>query len=523
MFFVPNFAFSSRLFLLHMFGQSCYFSSLRQLPVIAICGATGTGKSKLAVSLANVFGGEVVNFDALQLYSGIDIATNKISHVECLGVPHHLIGIYPPEFGHRYDVHSYRDICLPLIENIRNIRKKLPILVGGTHYYLEAILWQDFLASKRTIFDATSGFDSEVSFGHPLECYDLLRTLKPDVAAQLHPNNVRKVKKALLDVLKGSIQTKTQTELNENIENVDLGKQVLNRSIKPRYPGESLILWLDCASDVLNTQLNKRVNRMLDSGLVDELDTFLDKVNVLPDRFSETETSDTPDIAKRTRVEKLRALFAQELESISDPMTRRGLLQSIGLKEFSDYLALLPEERDTIEANTLLKQATENVKTATRQYARRQVSWIRNRFLRRPVEGSIPVYRIDVTDFLNSESPDIWNKTIIAPTVRLVYNELIKINDLLFENLKNNDYLKSLLDICPENSCPKAESLLLPKSFTESNNNNNSPFICSICSNRIFTQIDGWEAHLKSRSHQKRAAKYKKRLLIEKAMKNLSS
>ncbi|VDP62326.1 unnamed protein product [Schistosoma curassoni] len=142
-----------------MFGQSCYFSSLRQLPVIAICGATGTGKSKLAVSLANVFGGEVVNFDALQLYSGIDIATNKISHVECLGVPHHLIGIYPPEFGHRYDVHSYRDICLPLIENIRNIRKKLPILVGGTHYYLEAILWQDFLASKRTIFDATSGFD----------------------------------------------------------------------------------------------------------------------------------------------------------------------------------------------------------------------------------------------------------------------------------------------------------------------------------------------------------------------------
>lgn len=72
-------------------------------------------------------------------------------------------------------------------------------------------------------------------------------------------------------------------------------------------------------------------------------------------------------------MEKLRALFAQELESVSDPMTRRGLLQSIGLKEFSDYLALLPEERDTIEANTLLKQATENVKTATRQYARRQV------------------------------------------------------------------------------------------------------------------------------------------------------
>ncbi|XP_018649466.1 putative trna delta(2)-isopentenylpyrophosphate transferase [Schistosoma mansoni] len=233
-------------------------------------------------------------------------------------------------------------------------------------------------------------------------------------------------------------------------------------------------------------------------------------------------TSLKSDIEKRIRVEKLRALFAQEFESVSDPMCRRGLLQSIGLKEFSDYLALLPEERDTVEANALLKQAAENVKTATRQYARRQVSWIRNRFLRRPVEGSIPVYRIDVTDFLDSESPDIWHKTIIAPTVRLIYNELMKIDGLLFENLKDNDYLKSLLDICPEDSCPKAESFLLPKSFTESKDDN-FPFICSICSNRIFTQIDGWEAHLKSRSHQKRAAKYKKRLLIEKAMKNLSS
>ncbi|CAH8466042.1 unnamed protein product [Schistosoma turkestanicum] len=363
---------------------------------------------------------------------------------------------------------------------------------------------------------------SAISFVDSSECYDLLRTLKPNVAAQLHPNNVRKVKRALLDALKTSIQTETQTESNENIENTDLEKQVLNRSIKPRYPGDSLILWLDCASDVLNTQLNKRVDKMLDSGLVDELDTFLNKVNVSPPIFNETETFDANENVKRTRVEKLKNLFSVELETVSDPMTRRGLLQSIGFKEFSDYLALLPEERDTVEASVLLKRAVNNVKTATRQYARRQVSWVRNRFLRRPVEGSIPVYRIDVTDFLNSESPVTWNRTIVAPSIRLVYNELMKIDYSILENLKNNDYLKSLLEICPENSCPKTEPFLLPKSFIESNNTD-SPFICSICSNRIFTQIDSWEAHLKSRAHQKRAIKYKKRLLVENAMKNLPS
>ncbi|KAH8850096.1 tRNA dimethylallyltransferase 2 [Schistosoma japonicum] len=84
---------------------------------------------------------------------------SKIPPDKCLGVPHHLIGIYPPEYGDKYDVHSYRNICLPLIDNLRNTKKKLPILVGGTHYYLEAILWQDFLASKHTTSDTKDEFD----------------------------------------------------------------------------------------------------------------------------------------------------------------------------------------------------------------------------------------------------------------------------------------------------------------------------------------------------------------------------
>ncbi|CAH8467935.1 unnamed protein product [Heterobilharzia americana] len=517
--------------------QSCLTSSSASLPVIAVCGATGTGKSKLAISLASVFNGEVINFDALQLYGGLNIATNKVSPAECLGIPHHLIGIFPPEDAHKYDVHSYRDICLPLIEDVRSVKKKLAILAGGTHYYLEAVLWQDFLSSKRTTSHTAEKLNSEVSFSNAKESYDLLSALKPSLAAQLHPNNVRKVRKALLDVLSDIYQTEQQVESVKNNEDVDSEKHLLNRSVKPRYPGQSLILWLDCSRDVLNTHLNKRVDMMLASGLISELDDFLMEMKPVnafsASKCNEIETTNGCNISlsmvfwspfkmksddvKKNRVEKLRSLFSEELEAISDPMVRRGLLRSIGFKEFSDYLALLPSERDSPEAIPLLTEAVKNVKLSTRQYARRQVSWIRNRFLRRPMEGSIPVYRIDVTDFLQSESLEIWNNSVVAPTVRLVYSELMKTNGFHLESLQNIDHLKSLLNICPEDCCPSAEPLLQPK-LLFAPDGTQPPFICSICSGKVFTQIDAWQAHLKCKSHQKRAAKQRKRLIIEKSM-----
>ncbi|VDQ09054.1 unnamed protein product [Trichobilharzia regenti] len=176
--------------------------------------------------------------------------------------------------------------------------------------------------------------------------------LRPNLAAHLHPNNVRKVKRALLDVL-------SESEGESTDENTK--KDVPNRSVIPRYPGQSLILWLDCASDVLNTHLNKRVDMMLESGLISELDSFLKEAKLASmsstSKCIEAEITDNCD-----------------LETVSDPSVRRGVLQSIGFKEFSDYLALLPNERDSPEAKVLLNQAAENVKSSTRQYARRQVS-----------------------------------------------------------------------------------------------------------------------------------------------------
>ncbi|CAH8828419.1 unnamed protein product [Trichobilharzia szidati] len=513
-----------RLLFFRMFQQSILPSSSCQLPVIAVCGATGTGKSKLAISLASVFDGEVINFDALQLYRGLTIATNKVSPAECQGIPHHLIDIFPPENGQKYDVHAYRNICLPVIENVRNAKKKLAILAGGTHYYLEAVLWKDFLASKYTVSNTRDKIKREISFDDPKECYDLLSKLRPSLAAHLHPNNVRKVKKALLDVLSESEGESTD---DTKTEDMNAKKDVPNRSVIPRYPGQSLILWLDCASDVLNTHLNKRVDMMLESGLIGELDSFLKEAKLAnmssTSKCTETEITDNCDDDKQIRVEKLKNLFSEDLETVSDPSVRRGVLQSIGFKEFSDYLALLPNERDSPEANILLNQAVESVKSSTRQYARRQVSWIRNRFLRRPVEGGIPVYRIDVTAFLQSGSIDIWNNSIVAPVVRLIYNELKKIGDSAFiEDLKNTDSIQSLLDICPENCCPTPEPFSLVKS-PSTPDDIQSPFICSVCSGRIFTQKDGWEAHLKSKAHQKRTAKHRKRLLIQKAMETLKS
>ncbi|KAA0200381.1 tRNA dimethylallyltransferase [Fasciolopsis buskii] len=129
------------------------------LPVIAICGATGTGKSRLAIDIARLFNGEVINVDSMQLYEGLDIATNKITLDQAAGVPHHLLGTLPADLVGRIDVRDYRNQCLNLIDKIRLENNHIPILAGGTHYYLESVLWSDFLSKSPKI---TSSQDAEI-------------------------------------------------------------------------------------------------------------------------------------------------------------------------------------------------------------------------------------------------------------------------------------------------------------------------------------------------------------------------
>ncbi|KAM7538375.1 hypothetical protein Aperf_G00000075985 [Anoplocephala perfoliata] len=236
-------------------------SQLHRLPVVAICGATGTGKSKLAIDLARYLNGEVINADAVQLYKGLDIATNKVTEEETGGVIHHLLDHLEPIEGFRYNVHHYRRDCCRLIETLRS-ENKCPLIVGGTHYYLEAVLWRDFLRSSEDLHslmdfqDRTSSTEPQRSWPSdllarlptdPKDYYLTLMNTDPESALRLHPNDTRKLQQALLINFSRDISSQSASPS-------------ANRSMRPRFPPpDSLIFWLDADPAVLRPRLDERV------------------------------------------------------------------------------------------------------------------------------------------------------------------------------------------------------------------------------------------------------------------------
>jgi len=195
--------------------------------VVVVVGTTGAGKSQLAVELALELGGEVVSADALQLYEGLDILTNKVTPEESRGVPHHLISIVDPfsdleafinsstKQSHYRGLKTFLEAALDKIEEIDS-RNKVPIVVGGSNYYIEALLWDELLSVRRGLNSklpenreetGKKEVESEVAGAlisaqlfddiRDEDCYGVLSKLDPEAAKRLHPNNIRKIKKHL--------------------------------------------------------------------------------------------------------------------------------------------------------------------------------------------------------------------------------------------------------------------------------------------------------------------------------------
>ncbi|KAJ8607881.1 hypothetical protein MRB53_039977 [Persea americana] len=175
-----------------------------KLPLIAVVGATGTGKSELAVKLAKAHNGEIINGDAMQLYSGLPIITNKITPAEQQGIPHHLLG----RIGlneQTWVVGTFVKQALSVIDEIR-ARGKLPVLVGGTHYYTQSLLFHDRLADGDEVANVEPENDDQQEWPElerPTE--ELLEELKrvdPVMAERWHPNDRRKIQRSLQIYLK---------------------------------------------------------------------------------------------------------------------------------------------------------------------------------------------------------------------------------------------------------------------------------------------------------------------------------
>ncbi|XP_050433908.1 tRNA dimethylallyltransferase isoform X2 [Adelges cooleyi] len=113
--------------------------------LFVVAGCTGTGKTKLGVRLAKALDGEVVSADSIQVYRNLDVATNKATQEETQGVPHHMMGTV--DWDTEFNVHEYRKQALKIIRDIYS-RGKVPIVVGGTYYYIESIIYNNLVWSK---------------------------------------------------------------------------------------------------------------------------------------------------------------------------------------------------------------------------------------------------------------------------------------------------------------------------------------------------------------------------------------
>lgn len=211
-----------------------------KIPVLAVVGPTASGKTSLGVMLAKAYHGEVVSADSMQIYQGLDIATAKPTPEEQEGVPHHLIGCVPVNAA--FSVADYLVLAKPTIAEIYH-RKHLPVLVGGTGLYVSSLLSNVQLAPTTQDAALRQKFLEYAKEHGNIALHDQLKALDPEAAAEIHPNNLVRVIRALeVCTLTGKTFTACKAE-----------------SHQIPSPYQSLIIGLTYERSVLYERINTRV------------------------------------------------------------------------------------------------------------------------------------------------------------------------------------------------------------------------------------------------------------------------
>lgn len=445
--------------------------------MVVIVGTTGVGKTRLSVEIAKRFNGEIVNSDAMQMYCNLDIATAKVTEEEKEGIPHHLMSFLKPT--EQYSVSKYQQAARDAIEDIA-ARGKLPVVVGGTMFYVQALLWnslfdQDAAARpeadvrKRKIDkmsnDQSSSMEADLEINdsgegrllpesltekQKKELWEQLRKVDPLSANRIHPNNARRVFRSL------EIFRKTGRPHSEIIAEHREQKDV------QQLQYDAHIVWLHCTPRILDKRLDTRVENMRKAGLLGEVRKLWESVT---------------SSAAQT-----------QSENIVQQLSQQGVLKSIGFKEFCDYFALLQRGSDEGEASRVLEECIAKLKLSTRRYARKQVRWIRNRMLAR----GLRVHQYDTDDV------EEWQRTVTEPAFAAVEAWLRDTPSTTSGTSESDNR-----DAAEPHGVADAEA---EAAFWESRDLKAwKRHHCHIC-NRTLDGKHEWAVHLRSRRHQKQKA-----------------
>lgn len=221
-------------------------------PLIVLTGPTAVGKTKASIGLAKTVGGEIISADSMQVYRGMDIGSAKITPEEMDGVKHYLVDVLEPEED--FNVVRFQSLARQAMQEIY-VRGRIPIIVGGTGFYIQSVLYDiDFTETDKDMTFRKSleniAREKGVEYVHHMLCQ-----ADPDAAAQLHPNNLKRVIRAL------EFYRQTGIRISEHNRK--------EREKESPYHYIYFVLTDDRAR--LYERIDRRVDQMMESGLLDEV------------------------------------------------------------------------------------------------------------------------------------------------------------------------------------------------------------------------------------------------------------
>lgn len=387
----------------------------------------------------------------MQMYKGLPIITNKVSEAEKQNIPHHIFDQIALE-EQPWTVSNFRREAHKTIREIRS-RGRVPILVGGTHYYTKAVLFNDYLLAGE---DASSGSEDDSRKRFPIleaptpEILARLREVDPHIASRWHPLDRRKIQRSL-EIWLQTGKTASQTYEEQSQRRL---------SMRSRGPGDdddsclkysSLLFWLRAKDDILKKRLDDRVDSMLESGLIDEARAISQAERLLN--------------AAGIQINKAKGIWA-----------------SIGYKETEPYISALEDPSKTpTELEAMKATCIEATKGATRRYARRQERWIRTHFSDALTESDAmdTLYPIDCTHL------DEWDINVSQPVMNIT-----------------GSFLAGSPRPMPESISDMAGEVISSIKAELEHGNTPECRYCELCDKTLMTEKE-WTAHLRGNTHKK--------------------
>ena len=274
--------------------------------VIVICGPTASGKTALSIKLAKQINGEIISSDSMQIYKYMDIGTAKPDKEEMQGIKHHLIDFVEP--NQRYSVAEFKKDAENAIEKIL-AKGKTPIIVGGTGLYVDSLIYgieyQDIKIDEKY----REQLEERVEKEGLQKLYEEAQEIDPEAMKKISQNDKKRILR-VLEIYKSTGKTKTQQEIESRKE------------VKYDYK----VFAINLEREILYERINKRVDIMIEKGLIQEVERLLEKYDEFP-----------------------------------------TAMQGLGYKEVVEYL----------QGKTTKEEMIEKLKMETRRYAKRQITWFK--------------------------------------------------------------------------------------------------------------------------------------------------